>query len=168
MEEELGVLLTFLLHDGAVHGLVLVHEDGFLVEVVIEGDLATVLPLTVDIRARRRVSTGDASKVALIRTSVEEIRDASERETSVNTGEDLAVDAIIVASLIERDVGLATVLLDVVVAVSPASSALDNAVTASLEVGGVTVAVGDSGSRAVVNVVGVKGVDVTEEVLAVE
>jgi len=64
--EELRVLLTFLLHDGAVHEVVLVDEQTDAVTIAIERDLATVLPLAVTVSAARRSGASNARIAALV------------------------------------------------------------------------------------------------------
>jgi len=157
MAEELGVLLGLSLHDRAVHGEVLVDEDRLLVVVTVEGSLATVAPVTVAVSAAGSGVATDAAVLALEATSEVRIGNAAEGGSAVNTGEDVAVDAIVVASPVGGNVSLAAIGGETV-AVGEASVADEDAVTTGLEVGGIAVAVGEEGS----------GVNLAGDVLAVE
>jgi hypothetical protein len=156
VEEEFRVDTSFSLHDAAVHELALVNEDTIAIDVAVLGTLATVLPLTVSVTAvGLGRSTTWASEIATVLTRAREgVNDTSERHSAVNTGQNIAIDAIIIASLLHSDVGLAAVLR-ITVAVGPSIVANEDAVTAGINVGGVTVAVGVNGSG--VNISGAVG-----------
>lgn len=144
VDEELGVPVDLLLHDRAVHVITDVHEDTDLIAVAVHGALATVLPVTVDILA----DTESAVEVALEAAEVDSVGDATRSTTSlVAARESAAVNAVIIAVVDGIDAGLAAVG-SVAIAVRVVGHALEDAVTTSLEVSGVTVAVGDD-SRSV-------------------
>jgi len=147
VEEEFRIDTSFSLHDAAVHELALVNEDTIAINVSVLGTLATVLPFAVAVTAvGLGRNTTWASEVATVLTRAREgVNDTSERHTAVNTGQNIAIDAIIIASLLHGDVGLAAVL-GITVAVSPSSVAHEDAVTTGIKVGGVTVAVRVNGS----------------------
>jgi len=140
--EEEGVLLSFSLHDGAIHELALIHEDTSDIVVLIGSNLATSLPLTVGIGAvDLSVKSARASEVALELAGDSGIGDALGNNSAINTRQSQALKAVVRASGIERNVGLATVLR-VKIAILPANLALEDAVTAGLKVSNITVAVG--------------------------
>jgi len=88
--EEFGVLDTFSLHDGAIHGLIGVDEDTIAIGIGVEGTLATVLPVPVAVGA-----VGAAAEVALVLSSVKRIGNADARSrtnTTISTREGSAVD----------------------------------------------------------------------------
>lgn len=166
--EELGIELGLRIHDSAVHEVTLVDEDAVQVDVAVEGALATGLPHAVEVGAVRGTSATGASKLApeLIGAS-SDVSNATPGggRSAVGTGEDVAVDAVGVASLGKRDVGLATGLR-ASVAVSPAGQADKDAVTTGLKVSGVAVAVGDNSGN--VDVVEGSGGRASTESVAIE
>jgi hypothetical protein len=163
--EKFGILPALILHDRAVHGSVLVHEDSSSVVISVESNLASVLPLAVAISAAGSTSSSNAAVLALVLAVGKGIGDALERQLTVNTGEGSTINAVIVAGLVQSDIGLATIA-SIVVAVSVADSAVEDAVTTSIKVSSITVAVGDD--TGVVNVVEAKVDGVAEELLTVE
>jgi len=140
--EEEGVLLSLSLHDGAIHELALIHEDTSDIVVLVGSNLATSLPFTVGIGAvDLSVKSARASEVALVLANDSRIFDALGNNSAINTRQSQALKAVVRASGIERNVGLATVLR-VKIAILPANLALEDAITAGLKVSNITVAVG--------------------------
>jgi len=172
VNEKLGVPGSLLLHDGAIHGVVSVDENTKFVRIDIESNLATVLPLPIHISAAGRAGAGNATVLALVFASIQRVSDATKRLLAINTGEGSAINAVVVAVYILTDIGFASTTLrstGVLVAVGPASLALEHAVTTGSKVGRVTVAVWYS---AVVNMAKSEGVGIlggdAEEVFAIE
>jgi len=145
--EELRVLRRLRLHDRAIHGKAFIHEDTIGIGILVGSNLATSLPFTIAVGAvDRGVNSAGASEVALVLAGVSRISNALRSRSAVNTREHQALNAVVRASLVARDIGLATIER-IVVAVLEALVALEDAVTTSIEVSDVAVAVGSEGGE---------------------
>jgi len=165
MTEQPRVLHTFGLHDRAIHEVVLIHENTLLVDVSVSGDLTAVLPPAVLIDAVHWVvDSARASEVAAVAANAADIRVGNTRRRvsggAVHTRERLAINAVIVARRELSNVCFAAISGQAV-AVRRVGDAVEDAVTTSLNVSGIAVAVGGQVSN--VDVVGLR---VLEQVIA--
>jgi len=143
MAEQPRVLHRLGLHDRAIHKATFVHENAVLVDIPVRGDLAAILPLAIDIDAVNwGVNSARASEVAAIATRAGNIDDARGRVSgrAINARESLAVNAIIIAGNELSNVGFAAVA-GISVAIGSVGDTVEDAVTAGLNVSGITVAV---------------------------
>lgn len=150
MAEKVRVNNSFFLHDAAIHVVTRVDKDTEVISISVVSTLTTILPLAVDIGTVSSGRVSRATELAPVVAGDSRISSTAVERVGVDTGKNITVDAVVVASSSGVDGGLTSVV-EVAVAVSIAAITNEHAVTTSVNVGRVTVAVRINGSQ--VNVV---------------
>jgi hypothetical protein len=106
--EEFRVHFGFRIHDRAIHVSSQVHEKACTIEITVQGALATILPLAIDVGTVGCARASGTSELATVLTRTSRnICNAS--STTVNAREHLAINALLVASSEERNGSLTTI-----------------------------------------------------------